>query len=132
MRTVLNYTEMLNLQKTLQEKRDERFRAGVWQYLIDHSGVCDNGVFKVTIYIKSSRELWKRIDERIRGGYSRYDVEEEERKAIRQTKAFRHSRHEQANRMNATEEIKRGRNVVKKLALWGYNLLYKYLYENKT
>ncbi len=120
---------MLDLNKTLLDKRDERFRKGVYQYLIDHSGIMENGVFKVVLFIGSSHELWRRIEERIKGNYTRYDVIEEERKAKAQHTAYRKSRNAQERRDRITREVKENGSMGQKLALWGYTRLHKYLYE---
>lgn len=56
---------------------DKEGREAIWQYLIDHSRVKENGYYSVYLTFKDRSDFWRRIDAR-RRGFHRYDIEKKE------------------------------------------------------
>lgn len=59
-------------------KDEDRLKAGIWQYIIDHSFVTHNGGRRVTFVIRDKENFWWRVRARMKGLYSAVNIDEEE------------------------------------------------------
>lgn len=59
---------MLDLKKHLNEGYEQRIKDGVYQWMVDHSTVMDDGRLRVLAYIDGKENFWKRARPRNRKG----------------------------------------------------------------
>ncbi len=62
-------------------------KTAVWQYLIDHSKIVGKDTIKITFYIPSEKEFWKRVKAREDGRFKRNDLYDFHKK-MREREAF--------------------------------------------
>lgn len=70
--------ERLKQQVKKLEKENERLKAGVWQYLLDHAFLTFSGAHRVSFVIRDQQSFWWRVKARISGEYRAVKVEEAE------------------------------------------------------
>jgi len=89
----------------------DKFKYGVWQYIIDHKLIQPNGYIKITLFVRDKNDFFRRVSARENGEFKRYDVEKTESGRGKIQKNYdelnaRRSRHKGA---------KEGKNVFKKI-----------------
>lgn len=119
-----------------QEK--DTFKKALWQYCIDHSKLQPNGYYGILFYVKDYSDLERRIKGRI-AGFSRYNISEKETSSAalkakwEKIESFYHAcRKWEKKVLRIKAEIKQGRNITKKIALYCYIKLKKYLFYENT
>ena len=58
-------------------------KEAVWQYLIDHSSVADDNMYRIQFHVHSQSDFWARVRARKSGQYTRKDQKEFEERATK-------------------------------------------------
>lgn len=108
----------------------EEVREGVWQFFIDHATFNRDGTIRVFFIVTSRKELWTRINARVRGAYKRVDAVQMEKDLnegrgaeIARAEFLRYSKdkedrvHRHGTQVNW---IKKNGSVLDKFLLWCY------------
>lgn len=77
-----------------------KHRKGLWQYLIDHSIVLQDGSLKIQFVVKDKKDFLRRLNARESGRYSRTDEKKIQNK-VRKMKSDKYWRKQHADSMVA-------------------------------
>ncbi len=91
----------------------------IWQYMIDHSQIQDNGYYGVQLYFKDRDDFFKRITARGMG-FKRYEEEQKEFISLKKQNIYQTylvSRKKSERMDKRIKEIQNGRNILDKF-LW--------------
>lgn len=65
----------------MSKKDEKKMKEAVWQYLIDHSSVADDKMYRIQFHVHSQSDFWARVRARKSGQYQRKDQKEFELRA---------------------------------------------------
>lgn len=112
----------------------KNYKQAIWQYLLDHSIVQQDGYMRVKFYIKDRNDLERRLRYRL-DGFERYKEEDidKERKAniemiIKLKTASKYSAMYNRKKDKVVKDIKESNNIYKKLILYIHRKTRHYLY----
>jgi len=109
----------------LADKREDRFRKGLWQFFIDHARLLPDGNFEIIIFAKSEQDLWRRAEARMSG---RYKVTSEEKLKQKGSVTELHSLKRERDRIKkASQVINQENKLFGKVVLWAHYKLRGYL-----
>lgn len=113
-----------------KEDTPEEVRDGVWQFFMDHATFNRDGTIRVFFIVTSKKELWVRINARVRKAYKRVDAEQMEKdldsgKGVEICKAeFLKKYNDKEDRVHRHSTqvnwIKKNGSLVDKILLWCY------------
>lgn len=109
----------------LANKREERFREGVWQFLLDHARVLPDGNYQVILTVKNQFHLWMRVNARMEGKYKVNS--EEDLKGKKSVTEFAILKRERDKLKKAGEIIYNENRIIGKIVHKIYHLSRKYL-----
>lgn len=117
---------MLDLKKHLSEGYEQRIKDGVYQWMVDHSTVMDDGRLRVLAYIDGKENFWKRASYRIRGEYARYQEIEKEQEKKNMTYGI--GQRIAKDKVKKIDKINKGNNYYKKFLWFIHRKITKYLF----
>lgn len=120
------YNNMLDLKKHLSEGYEQRIKDGVYQWMVDHSTVIDDGRLRVVAYIDGKENFWKRASYRIRGEYARYQEIEKEQEKKNMTYGI--GQRIAKEKVRKIAYINNGKNYYKKFLWFIHRKITKYLF----
>jgi len=116
----------LNSWRDFSETFTEDQRKALWQYLIDHSRIQNNGYLGIMFYVKDMDDFWRRVYARYNGDFKRYDILE---KGDRMAKtSFAVQQKIATKRSKIIGQIIKNGSFSKKIAFFFYRKLKKYIF----
>ena len=111
----------------LADKREERFKKGLWQFMIDHAKILPNGNYQIHIGTKSASDLWRRVEARIDGNYKTYELEE--RNNQKELNEYYKRINGEKRFTEKCKKIRKSNNPIPKIILYVYNKCGDYIYK---
>lgn len=104
---------MIRSDKNTKDKDWQEYKDAVWNYMLEHCDITENGAFFVKFHTKSKKEFEKHVKARWIYGYERVDErsgmsrEEKEQEGLSRQEKHRHAKAEKKRKHIADREIRK-------------------------